>query len=142
MEGLKLSKYRQVEASSKKYGEINDCVVCAIAMAYDIDYELSHEICAKSGRIAGRPCHTMRAVYKATSILGIPHKLMSIPKQSNGSRYTVKTIANYLPIGNYIVRVDGHALPLIDGHIYDDTNGRKHRIIEVYRIGSDLLEIL
>lgn len=139
MEGLTLSKYQEIARQSKIYGETQDCSVMAIALTYDISYQESHRALAKCGRIAGHGFYTRHALSYLTEQYGIAHTYIDLPKQLNGSRYTNKTIANFLPVGNYLIFVKGHVLPMINGKIYDWSDGRKFVVKRVCRIGDGLL---
>lgn len=129
-------KYKTLQAKSKQYGENNDCSVIALAMVYDLTYEESHTICHKLGRRARGSFATIKAVRQ----LG-RHSSIIAPKQPNGSRYTVKTIASTVPVGKYLVWTSGHILACINGTIYDWTEDRKHRVKRYVEIDS-LLDML
>lgn len=119
---------------SSKMRESGDCTVKALALAAKIPYIEAHTALSLRGRKYRRGCSTAVQVVQAASDLG--YKMEYIPNliQPNGSRYTPKTIGRVLAKGRYIVRSQGHAFAVVNGNVLDWTNGRKHRILEAWKV--------
>lgn len=55
---------------------------------------------------------------------------------------TVKSAARILTKGKYFVKVRRHALALVNGKVQDWTEGRQHRIIQVWKVkGSAIIDL-
>lgn len=130
-------RYEALKAESKRIGERNDCTVIAFAMIYDMTYLESHSLLMRLGR---QVCRGFNAEI-ATRHFNLTRSMKVRPKQPNGSKYTIKTITNTIPVGKYLIFTDGHILACIDGKIYDWTEDRKHRVTHYIQVGS-LLESL
>lgn len=90
--------------------EKNDCVVRALSIAYDINYAKIHSDLKKLGRKDGRGFHTAD-VMKGRPIVWI--------KYQHEIKRTVTGFLKDHPTGRYVVRIKGHAFPVIDGVIHD-----------------------
>lgn len=111
-----------------------DCGVKAVSIACRVPYDKAHDACRLAGR---KNCHGMweSELLKAIRITGCTHEEIDwVPRQKNGSRYTTKTIGQKYPKGFYIVWVRGHILAMVDGKVLDWTDGRKHRVVKVWKI--------
>ena len=122
-EKLKKARYR------KKMNETNDCSVMAIAIACRLTYEQAHRVMAEHGRRNGRGAHTFQILAAAKS-LGF--ELTPVKKVNKG--YTACTIGKKCKAGYYMAFVSGHVLGVVNGDVYDWTEGRRHRIKKVYKV--------
>lgn len=88
--------------------EKNDCVVRAIAHAYDLPYNHAHATIKSLGRQDRKGFHTPKAmeVHKYQYKQDLPHM-------------TVKTFLRQFPRGVYVLRIRGHAFAVKNGVIYD-----------------------
>lgn len=125
--------YEKAQRISKEMGEWSDCTVKAIAIACDKPYRMVHAMLKEEGRKDRRGCFQPeqfrtinRLGYKLTRVEG------EAPFRFGG---TVTTLPKRLPSkGNYIAYVRGHIIAVKDGKIEDWTEGRRHRILEVYKV--------
>ena len=106
--------------------ETNDCVVRAIASAFDIEYFKAHKWVAdkfnrkpKKGTF-GFPVgmnrmsdNKTRMNYKSTKTIDPKH----LTTNNGKSKMTVGTFAKEYNIGTYIIRVDRHAFTIKDGSV-------------------------
>ena len=126
--------------------ETNDCVVRAIASAYDIDYNKSHQwVATKFKRqfrkgTFGFPIgmnamsdNNTRFNYKRTKTIDAKY----LTTNGGRSKMTVGTFAKEYNIGTYIIRVDRHAFTIKDGHVIgnpDDATKLRKIIKNAWRI--------
>ena len=125
-------RYALLKTESMRYGERNDCSVIATAMIFSLTYNEAHSLLFRLGRNARRGFNMSILERHYKTRLSKPSR----PKQPNGSSYTVKTIANTIPVGKYLVYTRGHVLACINGDIYDWTEDRKHRVTHIVEIDS------
>lgn len=122
----------RVKASLKR-GERNDCSVKAVSIAARVPYNVAHDALAFFGRQNGRGVY-MATALEAVKKLGCTFETDKQPRQSNGSRWTAKTIGLGYPRGYFIVEFRGHVAAMINGVVQDWTDGRRHQVICVYRV--------
>ena len=137
------SGYEVSKGSLLAKGEKNDCVVRAIANAFNISYDIAHEFTAKEFKRKARK--GTKAVFSTFSTLGkvsfelfkdslFPvtkeYKLKCVNKPVNTSythkkvSYTVKRFCASFSKGTYIVLVNKHALVIKNGIVVDNPNNR------------------
>ena len=147
------SLYDGMTEDRKAYNERNDCAVVAVAAATGVDYKTTHATFRRNGR-RSRGRTAMSITFKVLKSLGAEVEQV-VYNQSNSRRYsrtyaqnpgftnqfrsnTVTTIEGEIqrkdPQGHYLIRTRGHILAFADGRIQDWTAGRRHRVIEVYRV--------
>jgi hypothetical protein len=147
--------------SSIAKSETNDCVVRAIASAFDIEYDKAHKFVAeKFGRkpkqgtfgfgigmnkIAeeririGRKC--IKPVGKKIDSLQF-HSLsydVKVKGQKVSRQMTVGTFITKNPKGTYVVTVKGHAFTIKDGVVMgnpSDAVQKRKRMIMAWKVGS------
>ena len=130
-------RYEQLGRESIRYGESNDCSVVATAMLFTLSYNEAHSLLYRLGRNARKAVNMKSVEIHYKTRCSKPIK----PKQPSGSKYTVKTIANTIPVGKYLVYTRGHVLACINGEIYDWTEDRKHRVTHYVEVDS-IMDIL
>lgn len=124
------------EGSTLGQGEINDCVVLAIAAVTDLSYDQAHALVAeKLERKHRKGVRRLKLLDKLPSgtVLGqktitevfVPlnrYKLYGelIPRKMRLGTFVKKT-----PAGTYLILVRGHALALKDGVVHDNLNSAK-----------------
>jgi len=145
--------YKVANGSLLAKSEKNDCVVRAIANAFNISYDVAHEFTAKEFKRKFRK--GTKAVYSTFKSLGevsfdlfqdtlFPitkeYKLKCVKKPVNKEythkkvNYTVKTFCAKFK-GTYIVLVNKHALVIKDGVVIDNGDMRftgYRRVVESY----------
>jgi hypothetical protein len=127
--------------------ETNDCVVRAIASAFDIEYFKAHKWVAdkfnrkpKKGTF-GFPIgmnrmsdNKTRMNYKSTKTIDPKH----LTTNNGKSKMTVGTFAKEYNIGTYIIRVDRHAFTIKDGSVIgnpEDATKLRKIIKNAWKIG-------
>jgi len=120
----------RVFSTSVSYGEKNDCTVKALALSTKLSYEDAHELLRLRGRKNGRGCHSYvwgpafnDAGYTLVPVFIKAKTVMGIEKDPN-----------FKKSNNYVVLVRGHILAVRDKKVLDWTNGRRHRILAVYKV--------
>ena len=137
------SGYEVSKGSLIAKGEKNDCVVRAIANAFNISYDIAHEFTAKEFKRKARK--GTKAVYSTFKALGevsfelFKDTLFPVTKEYNLKfvhnpinpeythkqvKYTVKTFSAMFNKGTYVVLVHKHALTIKDGIVVDNPNNR------------------
>jgi hypothetical protein len=126
--------------------ERNDCVVRAIASAYDIEYDKAHKWVAdtfnrkpKKGTF-GFPTgmnamsdNNTRFNYKRTKTIDAKY----LTTNKGKSKMTVGTFAKEYNKGTYIIRVTRHAFTIKDGHVIgnpDDATALRKIIKNAWKI--------
>ena len=133
MNSAKNKKYQMVCKSSIRSKERNDCCVKALSMAGRVTYNVAHKICKENGRVDGKGMYDWQ-LHNSLRTMGFELETVENLVQKNGSRYTPKTIGSKLKTGYYIVYVNGHVLPVINGEVFDWTNNRKHRVNLAFKV--------
>jgi hypothetical protein len=127
--------------------ERNDCVVRAIASAFDIDYNKAHQWVAntfnrqfKKGtfgfptKMNAMSDNNTRFNYKRTKTIDAKY----LTTNGGRSKMTVGTFAKEYNTGTYIIRVTRHAFTIKDGHVIgnpDDATALRKIIKNAWKIG-------
>jgi len=124
---IKRSRYRA------QINDRNDCSVVSIALACRVSYKEAHLECWEHGR---KNRHGMLTpdILEVARDLGFHVIPVARMVQSNGSKYTPKTIGQKLKAGYYLVFCRGHVFTVINGAVHDWTQGREHHITSAYKI--------
>jgi len=106
--------------------ETNDCVVRAIASAFDLEYDKAHQWVANKFKrqfrkgtfgfpigMNGMSDNNTRFNYKRTKTIEAKY----LTTNGGKSKMTVGTFAKEYNIGTYIIRVDRHAFTMKDGWV-------------------------
>jgi len=126
-ETLKKSRYRKAQ------NERNDCSVMAIAIACRLSYKQAHETMAQQGRRNRTGVSNMSILLAARSH-GFDLTYVKHLRQKNGSKFTPKTIGNKLKSGYYMAFVNKHVLGVVNGTVFDWSEGRQHHIYEAWKV--------
>ena len=121
--------YMKTKKCSSKYGETNDCAVKAVAIACDVAYSVAHKTLKLTGR-RNRQGTYIWQTEKAIEMLGFKREKVDC------SAKTVASIAkdSAFKKGYFHVHVRGHILAITGGVVQDWTEGRRHRIIQAYKV--------
>lgn len=103
--------------------EINDCVVRALSLSFNLEYPRVHEMCAKAGRKPRRGMSRSQTNAVIKKITGKPSAEMD--KLPRGGRQTFATFARDNSKGKWIVIKRGHAVALIDGVYHDNSTSEQ-----------------
>lgn len=133
------------DAASDAKRETNDCTVRALAAASGATYNDAHAALAKHGRphrkgppakrvyAHGRYHIDCPALRKAALDLGCTWKVLE-PAEYQAKTMTTATRDRRLAKGHFICMVRGHVAAVVNGEVIDWTDGRRHRIKEVYEL--------
>ena len=127
--------------------ERNDCVVRAIASAFDIDYNKAHQWVADNLKRQFRKgpfgfptkmnlmsTNNTRFNYKRTKTIDAKY----LTTNKGKSKMTVGTFAKEYNTGTYIIRVDRHAFTIKDGSVIgnpEDATKLRKIIKNAWKIG-------
>ena len=143
-------------------GEHNDCVVRAIASAFDIDYDRAHQIVrdtfnrkyrqgaygfvngmnnlAKNRVRIGRKCCKMmgKPVFEG-SIFNSLNYDVKVKGKKVSRQMTVGTFVSKYPTGSYILTVARHAFTVKDGIVignFEDSLKKRKIVTAAWKVGS------
>jgi len=102
--------------------EINDCVVRALSLSFNVEYSKVHELCAQAGRKPRRGMYRNQTNAVIKKLTGKPS--VEMDKLPRGKRQTLATFARDNPKGKWFVIKRGHAVALIDGVYHDNGSER------------------
>ena len=125
--------YQKASRISKEVGETNDCAVKAVAIVCDKPYRMVQDKLSSLGRRSRQGTQTV-AIEKA--IKGYGFKITRVEGESP-YRFggTPTTLTNRLPSkGMYFAYTRSHIIAVKNGKIEDWTEGRRHRILQVYKV--------
>lgn len=121
--------YEQIKRIAVKYYQDNNmCTVVALTAATGCSYGKAFNIYKKLGR--KKRCGTYRdQQLKALDKLG--YSLKDAPKYCK----TLGKAEELLPSkGTYWLYTRGHVACVVDGKLYDWSKGRRHRVIDIYKV--------
>jgi hypothetical protein len=133
MEATAKALWDTMSEASQAHGETNDCTVRALTAVTGLTYDDCHRQLAKQGRKPRKGCHWFIEGPKAAEALGCTMRRMQ------RSEYRAKTMISAerdpaLRNGRFAVLVRGHVAGMIDGNVIDWSQGRRHRIVDVYEV--------
>jgi hypothetical protein len=102
--------------------EINDCVVRALSLSFNVEYSKVHTMCAEAGRKPRRGMYRNQTNAVIKKLTGKPS--VEMDKLPRGKRQTLATFARDNPKGKWFVIKRGHAVALIDGVYHDNGSER------------------
>ena len=123
-----MTEFQKMMKVSKKRNETKDCAVKAVAAVSNLSYDYIHQVFQECGRKhrKGTPFRITREVLKILNIWADPHQFKA---------KTITALGRELPAkGRFLVRTSGHILAAVDGKVIDWTEGRRHRIQQVYKV--------
>lgn len=121
--------FKKAHKFSCEANEHKDCTVKAIAITCDVPYKVAHKALANEGR---KPrCGSYRH-QQARAIKALGFDLERI-------KVTAKTMVKVkgdsaVSKGYYLAYVRGHVAAVVNGKVEDWTDGRRHRIQQVYKV--------
>ena len=122
---------------SDAYNETDDCTVVAVAIAGKVSYDMAHSVMKKCGR-KDRSGASVRTVSAALASIGadeIPINMMKLREKNKGVGLTPNNIVKVLSkYRNYIAYTSTHVLTIRKGVVEDWTDGKRHKITEVYEV--------
>lgn len=155
MKVYKAQEYIKSSDSVTAFKEKSDCVVYAIASAFNLDYETAHAFVAerfgrkaRSGTKSSKLHDGLTAMWHNQELLNghrVADKITELTTLTKwklqGERRTrrmrIKSFVKAFPQGTYLVLVRGHALTIKDGEAIDCKTAdhpEKHIVKAAYRI--------
>ena len=142
--------------------ENNDCVVRAIASAFEIHYDYAHQTVAdtfgrkpKEGtrgfvygmnrlakdrtRIGRKCCKMMGKPMSEYSVFNTLNYDVIVKGKKVNRQMTVGTFVSKYPIGSYILTVANHAFTIKDGIVignFEDSTKRRKIVTAAWKVGS------
>ena len=119
------------------YNETDDCTVVAVAIAGKVSYDMAHSVMKKCGR-KDRSGASVRTVSAALASIGaeeIKLRVMELEYKNKGVGLTPNNIVKVLSkYRTYIAYTVNHVLTIRKGVVEDWTDGKRHKITEVYEV--------
>jgi len=110
--------------------EDKDCAVRAVAIVSGETYRSVHAAFARAGR---RPRKATSFFITCSALVRLGLKIENVRAQFKAK--TIVTLGRELPKkGSFLIRVKQHILAAVDGEILDWTDGRRHRITEIWEV--------
>ena len=122
-----MNNWIKVKQQSEMMSEYNDCAVKAIAC--DVPYRVAHKALANEGR-SKRKGSSMFWILSAVKKLG--YKMEAV--ETDAKTITTLPRDKALGKGHYIAYVSRHVAAMVNGHVEDWSEGRRNRIITVYKV--------
>lgn len=132
---MRNNRFTELVQQSNKFRESKDCAVKAVAVVIGRPYKVAHAALKACGR--RNRCGTPRTVtIRAIESLG--YKVTLLPdNHAMRKAKTLRTLESKVPSrGMFLVVVNKHIIGIRSGMIQDWTEGRCHRIKEIYRISK------
>lgn len=117
--------------ASAAHNEHRDCTVKALTAATGLTYDECHAALAKTGRRNRKGCHWYIQGPKAAEALGFNMRRMDRSEYNAKTMITAAKDRN-LRSGRYVVQVRRHVAGMIDGKVVDWSEGRRHRVEDIY----------
>lgn len=102
-------------SQSKRPRQKNDCVVRAIALAFERPYDEVYALLAAEGRACGRATSHLIT----NSWLSERAKYRSFPAEKGQPRMNLARFAEEHPRGRFVAKMAGHVVAVIDGVVFD-----------------------
>lgn len=127
---LKSKTMEYYQADRLRHDEYNDCAVKAIACVTGVSYDMAHEALKQLGRRNRRGAYLKEMLPRLSTEFDFSFRLLSFMQKT-----TVSRVADCLPTkGRFLVFVRGHVLPLVDGKVWDWTEGRRHVVRSIVEV--------
>lgn len=110
-------------STSKRPKQTNDCSVRAVAISFDLPYDVAYDVLAKHGRECSQGMHrksfivALKRLSEMTSKEVINH---SFPAVKGESRMNTERFVNRFNKGRFILNQAGHYSAVVDG-VSEDT---------------------
>jgi hypothetical protein len=124
---MSIQQYSELKRVGQEQMEKKDCTVIALALLTDVEYKVAH----RTMKLAGRKNRCGARNGTARKVLSKQRKITAWPVDAK----TALTLARELPAkGLFLVEMTGHVAAFINGELCDWTEGKRKKIIAVYRI--------
>ena len=125
--------YKELASRSERWEETNDCTVKAWAVVAGLSYEDAHDDLKSRGRRFRRGVHMRSLLGTLLRMRNLGAVDVTVKWRKKGVK-TVTTAANLDPKGSFLVFVRQHVLAVKGGEIHDWTEGRRHRVNQIFQI--------
>lgn len=116
-----------------RYCEKNDCTVMAMATAFGISYKVAHNHIKKNlGRVDGKPVRMFPSFSSSFPFGTVDTHRFKIDGIKNN--ITLGKFCEQHPKGRFILLVQGHALAVVDGVVYDHSEKPRRHVLLAYEI--------
>lgn len=129
------NRYTELIKASSRFNESKDCAVKAVAVVIGRPYKVAHAALKASGRRnnCGTPRQTTLRAIESLGFKITPLDSKHVMRKAK----TLRTLDSKVPSrGMFLVCVKRHIIGVRSGMIQDWTEGRCHRIIEIYRVSK------
>ncbi len=124
--------YKYYNANPKNL-MIGDCVKKAIVVAAGMDYKTVQRELNRHKRVTG--AEFFNSHHNPDSyVLNVLHAEKLCFSAGDGAQMTVGRFCEEYPVGRYILVLDGHWTPCVDGVIYDMWYPEKETVYSAYKI--------
>jgi len=110
-------------SKSKRPLQKKDCTVRALALAFELEYDVAYDFCMEQGRKSHRGFHLHKLLekYAKSGALFFGKKVIkhSFPAEKGVERMNVGAFGYLHPKGKYVTRQAGHVATVIDGVLHD-----------------------
>lgn len=129
--------YDELNQSSLRNNENNDCTVIALSVATGLSYEKCHRAMKQAGRKDGRGASLFQMKRAAKKLgfhmINIPTFYKKIKSENNNHRPSNRTIERWLSQdGHFILSYCDHVAGVRDGKVIDHTAGRKNVVEKIF----------
>jgi len=127
---MKEYSYQELSTIGRKYyNDVNFCSVISIATACHTSFGKAFHTMKREGR------QTRKGVLKLQIIEGVEKLGFKAIPLNGFEGKQVKSMPNLLPrTGAYMVFIRGHVLTIKEGVVCDWSDGRAHRVKQVFKI--------
>lgn len=126
--------FKEAREASNSIRENKDCAVVAVSVVGRMSYFDAHALLKSFGRRNRKGTRFHSQTKPALESAGYEVTPVKRNRQPNGSCYTPKTIGDKLKKGYFLCRCKGHIFAVVNGKVEDWTDGRKHRITEIWQV--------
>jgi hypothetical protein len=121
--------YQKTKQGSALQNETNDCAVKALSIACDVPYHVAHRVLESLGRVKRKGTYRHQTL-TAVKLLGFKAESILV------SACTVSTLerAPEVQKGYFMATVKRHILAVKNAKVEDWSQGRKHRLQDVFKI--------
>ena len=117
---------------SDRYKEDNDCLVRAMATAFNTSYDKAHAHMKKIGRPPKKGIDT--SVFIETFPKSLVNTKYKVGPYSRKNKITIARFCKEHPVGRYFIVLKGHAIAIVDGVVYDYKHAPRRQVIWAIRI--------
>jgi hypothetical protein len=118
--------------------EMNDCVVRAIASAFDFEYDKAHKFVAEKFRIGRKCIKPLGKKPEYSSFYSLSYDVIFKGKKVKRDMTVSKFISKY-PTGIYIITVRNHAFTIKNGVVIgnkEDSMKKRRKVIFAWKVGN------